>query len=137
MTGIRVFLLFTSAWVVLPLGHASFLDKMDCADREAELGEQAEKDLEFLESEWKPQMEEAEEALTDPSAKTSEFGEDEFARAQAQAAIEIAEMTPKAPRGQGCSAKAARGPYRGPRAGGAYAHGLDSCTRARPWWVSS
>ena len=96
MTGIRVFAVYLGlVWFFL--GHASFLDKMDRAEREAELMEQAEKDLEFLEAEWKPQMEEAEEALTDLQAKIAELAEeDEFGRAQAQAAIEIAEMTLKA-----------------------------------------
>ena len=96
MTGIRVFAVYLGlVWFFL--GHASFLDKMDRAEREAELMEQAEKDLEFLEAEWKPQMEEAEEALTDLQAKIAELAEeDEYGRAQAQLAIEVAEMTLKA-----------------------------------------
>ena len=83
MTGIRVFAVYLGlVWFFL--GHASFLDKMDRADREAELMEQAEKDLEFLEAEWKPQMEEAEEALTDLQAKIAELAEeDEYGRAHA------------------------------------------------------
>ena len=95
MTGIRVFAVYLGlVWFFL--GHASFLDKMDRAEREAEMMEQAERDLELVEAEWKPRMAEAEEALAEIQAKIAELEEgDELGRLEAQAALELAEMALK------------------------------------------
>lgn len=96
MTGIRVFAVYLGlVWFFL--GHASFLDKMDRAEREAALMEQAERDLELLEAEWTPRMAEVEEAVTEVQAAIAELAEeDELGRLQAQAQLEIAEMALKA-----------------------------------------
>ena len=128
MTGIRVFAVYLGlVWFFL--GHASFLDKMDRAEREAELMEQAEKDLEFLEAEWKPQMEEAEEALTDLQAKIAELAEeDEFAKLRLNSAIEVAEMTLKARQEAKAAALKAAQDHDQELERAELAHGLDSCT---------
>ncbi len=96
MTGIRVFAVYLGlVWFFL--GHASFLDKMDRAERESALMEQAERDLELLEAEWSPRMKEVEEAVTEVKARIAELAEeDEMGKFEAQAALEIAEMALKA-----------------------------------------
>ena len=96
MNGIRVFAVYLGlVWFFL--GHASFLDKMDRAEREAELMEQAERDLELLEAEWTPRMSEVEDAVTEVKARIAEIAEeDEFSRLEAMAALELAEMALKA-----------------------------------------
>jgi len=96
MTGIRVFAAYLGlVWFFL--GHASFLDKVDRAEREAELMEQAVRDLELMEAEWKPRMEQVQQELAEATAKLVDVAEgDEWAKQQVEAAIEAAGKAIKA-----------------------------------------